>query len=69
MKLPANGAGLPGNAVASKMRANEISLFIGSLDPLGLSTYWVSRPIGFLDPASMAWLAGHVGIAGHLLVK
>ncbi len=33
VKLPAHRAGLPGQAVASIMRANEISFFIVPLDP------------------------------------
>jgi len=33
MKLPAHRVGLPGHAVASRMRANEISFFIVPLDP------------------------------------
>jgi len=33
VKLPAHRAGLPGHAVASRMRANEISFFIVPLDP------------------------------------
>jgi hypothetical protein len=33
VKLPAHRAGLPGHAVASKMRANEISFFTVPLDP------------------------------------
>jgi len=33
VKLPAHRAGLPGHAVASRMRANEISIFIVPLDP------------------------------------
>ena len=37
-EAPVHRAGLPGHAVASRMRANEISLWIVPLDPLGLST-------------------------------
>jgi len=33
VKLPARRAGLPGHAVASRMRANEISFFIVPLAP------------------------------------
>jgi hypothetical protein len=33
VKLPAYRVGLPGHAVASRMRANEISFFIVPLDP------------------------------------
>ena len=33
VKLPVHRAGLPGHAVASRMRANEISFLIVSLDP------------------------------------
>ena len=33
MKLPAHRAGLPGHAVASRMRANEISFLFVPLDP------------------------------------
>jgi hypothetical protein len=33
VKLPAHRAGLPGHAVASRMRANEISFFLVHLDP------------------------------------
>jgi len=33
VKLPAHRAGLPGHAVASRMRANEISFLIVPLDP------------------------------------
>jgi hypothetical protein len=33
VKLPAHRAGLPGHAVASRMRANEISFFIVPLKP------------------------------------
>jgi hypothetical protein len=33
VKLPAHWAGLPGHAVASRMRANEISFFIVPIDP------------------------------------
>jgi hypothetical protein len=44
MKFPAHRAGLSGHAVASRMRANEISFFMVPLDPLGLSTHWASRP-------------------------
>ena len=33
MKLPAQRAGLPGHAVASRMRANEMSFLIVPLDP------------------------------------
>jgi hypothetical protein len=42
VKLPAHRAGLPGQAVASRMRANEISFFIVPLDPAskaGLAGY------------------------------
>jgi len=43
LKLSAHRAGLPGHPVASSMRANEISFFIGPLDPLVPSTHWVSQ--------------------------
>jgi hypothetical protein len=33
VKLSAHRAGLPGHAVASRMRANEISFLLVSLDP------------------------------------
>jgi hypothetical protein len=33
VKLPAHRAGLPGHAVASRMRANEISFLFVPLDP------------------------------------
>ncbi len=33
VKLPTHRAGLPGHAVASRMRANEISFLIVPLDP------------------------------------
>jgi hypothetical protein len=33
VKLPTHRAGLPGHAVASRMRANEISFFIVPLNP------------------------------------
>jgi hypothetical protein len=33
VKFPAHRAGLPGHAVASRMRAKEISLLIVPLDP------------------------------------
>jgi hypothetical protein len=33
VKIPAHRAGLPGHAVASRMRAKEISLSIVPLDP------------------------------------
>jgi hypothetical protein len=51
VKLPAHRAGLPGK---------EISFLIVPLDPLCLSTHWASRPIGPLNPAYKAWLAGHL---------
>jgi hypothetical protein len=34
VELPAQWAGLPGHAVASRMRANEISFLIEPLDPV-----------------------------------
>jgi hypothetical protein len=42
VKLPAHRAGLPGHAVASRMRANESSFFTVPLDPAykaGLSVH------------------------------
>jgi len=62
VKFPTHGAGLPGHAMASRMRAKEISFFIVSLDPLGSSTHWASRPIGPLDSTSKAGLAGHLPV-------
>jgi len=38
VRLPVHRAGLPRHAVASRMRANDISFFIVPLDPLGPST-------------------------------
>ena len=51
VRLPAHRAGLPGHAVASRMRANEVSFFIVPLDPLGPS-----------NPAYKAGLAGHLPV-------
>ena len=62
VKLPAHRAGLPGHAMASRMRAKEISFFIVPLAPLGSSTHWVPQPIGFLAPAYKAGLAGHLSV-------
>ena len=54
MKLPAHRAGLPGHAVASRMRAKEISFFIVPLDPaykaglaghLPVKTRWQSKKL------------------------
>ena len=56
VKPPAHRAGLPGHAVGSRMRANEISFFIGPLDPL------CPRPIGPLDSAYKAGLAGYLPV-------
>ena len=50
VNLPAHRAEIPGHGVASRMRAKEISFSIVPLDPLGLSTHWVSQPIGPLNP-------------------
>jgi hypothetical protein len=44
VKLPTHRAGLPGHAVASRMRANEISFLIVPLDPLCPSTHCAPRP-------------------------
>ena len=62
VKLPAHRAGLPGHAVASRMQANEISFFLVPLDPLGLSSHWVSQPIGPLNPAYKTVLVGHLPV-------
>ena len=51
VKLPVHRAGLPGHAVASRMRAKEMSFLIVSLDPLGPS-----------NPAYKAGLAGHLPV-------
>jgi len=51
VKLPAHRAGLPGHAVASRMRTNEISFFIMPLDPLGPS-----------NPDYKAGFAGHLPV-------
>jgi hypothetical protein len=46
VKLPAHRAGLPGHAVASRMRANEISFFIVPLDPAYKAGLAVHLPVG-----------------------
>jgi len=51
VKLPAHRTGLPRHAVASRMRANEISFFIGPLEPLGPS-----------NPAYKVGLAVHLPV-------
>jgi len=49
--LPSHRGRLPGHAVASRMRANEISFFIVFLDPLGPS-----------NPTYKAGLVGHLPV-------
>jgi hypothetical protein len=48
MKLPAHRVGLPGHAVACRLRAKVISFILSSWLPVGR------------DPAYKAGLAGHV---------
>ncbi len=46
MKLSDQRAGLPGHAVASRMRANEISFLIVPLDPAYKAGFMGHLPVG-----------------------
>ncbi len=69
VKLPAHRAGLPGHAVASRMRANEISFFIVPLDPAykaGLAGHLpVSVGAFSLEELKRSPWSGHFGVMGH----
>jgi hypothetical protein len=57
VKLPAHRAGLPGHAVASRMRANEISFFIVPLDPAYRAGLAVHLPVNIsrVSPIYATW--------------
>ena len=60
MKLPAHRAGLPGHAVANRMRAKEFSFLIVPLDPA-----YKAGLAGHLPVKNLVERDGAIGLVGQ----